>query len=164
MPSPDIEALKAAVALVKKPLHPDMISWNKYNPYGLRADIASAVATILNAAPALIEHNTQLSQDNRAKDAVIMSQEGQIDQLRQQLATAKAVGAAEWQPIETAPKDQWIDLWCANKNGEGYRTVECRWSHDFNYFHQACAPAIRNATHWRPIPEPPAKLRKQAPK
>jgi hypothetical protein len=162
MPSPDIEALKAAATTCQ--LAEDWTATNVYDMAMYPSNVRECVAEVLNAAPTLIEHNTQLASDNRDKDAVIMSQEGQIEQLRQQLATAKAVGAAEWQPIETAPKDQWIDLWCANKNGEGYRTVECRWSPYFNYFHQACAPAIRNATHWRPIPEPPAKLRKQAPK
>lgn len=70
---------------------------------------------------------------------------------------------AEWQPIETAPKDGTkVDLWAFWPEGsESKRSTDCywvsgdkewsfgRWS-ESSYVHR---PVI---THWRPLPAPPA--------
>jgi hypothetical protein len=88
-----------------------------------------------------------------------------LEQLRQQLDTAKAVGAAEWQPIETAPKDgTWILLWW------GDRTVEGHWLDNSHTQFPWAGWKLRSMvvhnpahkpTHWMPLPDPPAELRKQ---
>tara|TARA_R110002051_G_scaffold245048_1_gene304845 strand:+ start:180 stop:374 length:195 start_codon:yes stop_codon:yes gene_type:complete len=57
----------------------------------------------------------------------------------------------EWQPIETAPKNETRILLA----GEGF-VCECRWYHDdwqdpvYNEWSFEAIP-----THWMPLPEPP---------
>ena len=38
------------------------------------------------------------------------------------------MSSAEWQPIETAPKDGPVDLWCVDDEGRGRRHPGCRWN------------------------------------
>jgi hypothetical protein len=69
---------------------------------------------------------------------------------------------AEWQPIETAPKDgteillgnsTWVDLgyWAVNLNGEGGEGWTCEVVQSWGMEEYAyCKP-----THWQPAPEPP---------
>ena len=63
----------------------------------------------------------------------------------------------QWQPIETAPMCQDIDLWT-----QYGRNVRCQhddyghwyiWSDEFNQY-VALANSIK-PTHWMPLPEPP---------
>ncbi len=80
------------------------------------------LATILNAAPLMVAEIKRLraeasaiTQDNNDKQAVIWSQEGQIERLLAELAGAKAVGAAEWlefraRAIDVSSDNPWIDL------------------------------------------------------
>ena len=61
---------------------------------------------------------------------------------------------SEWQPIETAPKNEMF-IWAAPKGkgrwslGLAYRNVSGGWSDAYG------SDAPERATHWMPLPEPP---------
>lgn len=63
-----------------------------------------------------------------------------------------------WQPIETAPKDQVIDLftsWFPNKAGfKGLRWADC-YFHNGKWICKCGSKEIKNPSHWMPLPEPP---------
>lgn len=71
-------------------------------------------------------------------------------------AAITAYEAAQWRPIESAPKDgTWVLLWCGwciegrwFENGE---RVQNQWSDD-----GMGVNPIFHVTHWRPLPPPPA--------
>jgi hypothetical protein len=77
-------------------------------------------------------------------------------------AKAKAFAAPQWQPIETAPKDETIlDLWA-----EEGRFPECWWSGErwISYYSgnvetpiDEVVFAIKNPTHWMPLPPCPSE-------
>ena len=65
-----------------------------------------------------------------------------------------------WQPIETAPKDQWIEmlLWDGNTLGVGFRT-DTGWGllfklHNWEWGHEISCASVY-PTHWMLLPEPP---------
>jgi hypothetical protein len=81
-----------------------------------------------------------------------------------------------WQPIETAPEGQDIDLWLVDRKiGKGFRMADChgragrwmkgsRWVTGKTFFddegERCFDPDARDeestvATHWMPIPAPP---------
>jgi hypothetical protein len=84
--------------------------------------------------------------------------------LRQQLATAKKIGAAEWQPIETAPRDGTKILAINNRGNQCvclWQNGSCSWISMFSsgpspFINGGCGSVL---THWMPLPEPPAELR-----
>ena len=68
---------------------------------------------------------------------------------------------SEWQPIESAPKDQLIDIWIQENGGDGVRWCDC-------YYDRICGQwrtsrpsghlvtiAERFVTYWRMPPPPP---------
>lgn len=63
-----------------------------------------------------------------------------------------------WQPIESAPRDGTdIDLWA-----NGQRVTDCHWHcgqwlswHSSSVDEEPTWEAIKNATHWMPLPAPP---------
>lgn len=60
---------------------------------------------------------------------------------------------AEWQPIETAPKDRAILVYGLRYSGEGYQEVthwySDRWPIEW-------MEGYHTPTHWQPLPDPPA--------
>jgi hypothetical protein len=56
---------------------------------------------------------------------------------------------SEWQPIETAPRDQFVDLW----HRDGFRVCGQWW--DDEYSHWGCCLDDSYFTHWMPLPDPP---------
>lgn len=58
---------------------------------------------------------------------------------------------SEWQPIETAPKDEWF-LCCEYHGPEFYIIRPCVWV--VNGWHTGGDEI--SPTHWKPIPEPPS--------
>lgn len=67
-----------------------------------------------------------------------------------------AIAALEqWRPIETAPKNQVIDLWVMvdEKTGEGVRKVNCYWEQG-RWIGFSCLYQYR-PTHWMPLPAAP---------
>ncbi len=76
-----------------------------------------------------------------------------------------------WRPIDTAPRDGTrVDLWVIHPDRPGYRETDCRWETDdegsewfdrrggmVEGFKILDQPYLIRATHWRPIPGPPAK-------
>lgn len=78
---------------------------------------------------------------------------------------ASSQARSDWQPIETAPRDGTaVDLWWVNR-----RLTDCRWS-SVEYstgvpwgWMNAIHGRIIRATHWMPLPAPPALSRKDAP-
>ena len=75
----------------------------------------------------------------------------------------------EWQPIETAPKDgTWFDAWITARY-EKYRVADAFWcKHNSCFMHgelDRYGPYPTDwehgkATHWMPIPAPPAEKEK----
>ena len=68
----------------------------------------------------------------------------------------------EWQPIESAPKDQIVDLWLDDGHG-GFRLADCTWTGAYwfsgNWKYDCGAEILENdprPTHWMPRPEPPS--------
>lgn len=55
----------------------------------------------------------------------------------------------EWRPIETAPEDEFVLVWCPDYNGED-RHVIAIWGCVTGWWPKYCGP-----THWMPLPEPP---------
>jgi hypothetical protein len=120
------------------------------------------MSRIVAAAPALIAEVERLRQESADFEAVCMSQEGQIARLMAELATAKKIGAAEWQPIETAPKDETKILAINNRGNQ----CVCLWQNSAwvsmfssgpsSFINGGCGSVL---THWMPLPEPPAELR-----
>lgn len=89
--------------------------------------------------------------------------------LSRAVLTAALAGGVEvpaWQSIETAPKDGTrVDLWIAPpglSTGAG-REPDCWWSagkwwkYDEAFGDDQCRSQIWNATHWQPLPAPPAE-------
>lgn len=76
---------------------------------------------------------------------------------------------AGWLPIESAPRDGTkVDLWITPPSGQltggGYgREPDCWfsngkwWRHDEAYGDDDGCRKVRNATHWRSLPAPPAR-------
>lgn len=61
---------------------------------------------------------------------------------------------SEWQPIETAPKDETLVL---AVNSKGTQRV-CWWAHGGWVFYQKYAgphSELLGVTHWMPLPAPP---------
>ena len=106
---PDLAKLKAALT---KPGNSWDVEWEPKEfenaDGGFLEEAMQDICTVLNAAPALIDELERLAQDNRDKDAVIMSQEGQIERLRGEVAKAKTLGAAEWHEAQ-AQKERDLD-------------------------------------------------------
>jgi len=70
----------------------------------------------------------------------------------------EALGAAKWQPIETAPKDG-IPLLLRSKNN---RMADGMWvavTSDKGYW--AWSMVKQEPTHWMPLPQPPAMTAKE---
>ena len=92
-----------------------------------------------------------------ARDAYINCDGNSYEAFEAAIAAAEAAG---WEPIETAPKDGTpVDLWCQGQFRSG-RETDC-WFSDgkwwqYNDLGQDCRDEVDNATHWRPVPEPPA--------
>ena len=72
---------------------------------------------------------------------------------------------SEWQPIETAPKDSVVDLWCVfdwpptqDSLQSGTRYAHCIFS-DGEWKHQYAEKFVSIdyfPTHWMPLPLPPS--------
>ena len=60
----------------------------------------------------------------------------------------------EWQPIETAPPDEWVEVIVAGRfdNGVSYVQVSCR-----TYAGHWHGLRLSPPTHWMPLPPPPAE-------
>lgn len=60
---------------------------------------------------------------------------------------------AQWQPIETAPRDgSAVWVYAAPRDGLSGFQCWCVWHQDAGW----CVDELRIVTHWRPLPEPPA--------
>ena len=66
---------------------------------------------------------------------------------------------SEWMPIETAPKDGTpIDIWIPSIGGQrltNMRRVELSKNNVFYDPVESGLCAVRDATHWMPLPPPP---------
>jgi len=78
------------------------------------------------------------------------------------------VEVASWAPIDTAPKDQVIDLWLEYKNPSwSHRVVDCFWSKSKNCWCHDPEDKMNSwpiednefhkITHWMPRPRSPFK-------
>lgn len=66
---------------------------------------------------------------------------------------------SNWQPIESAPKGELIDLWF-DDGKKGYRIPNCRWNTFANEWAQLVFTSFHEIDQtrvkmWMPIPEPP---------
>jgi len=178
----DLDAIKRDIDTAELPIDASLIAADAYNMYGLDSDRAKAIARILNSAPALIAEVERLRQrvtellesnntyEQQARDAraahtangkileavqlALVRSEEEAERLEKELATAKRVGAAEWQPIETAPKDG-TRILAIFPDGEMRTAI---WSNDWNGWN--CTGLYwSKLVNWMPLPEPPAELR-----
>lgn len=105
--------------------------------------------------------NAQLQNENAELCRQLASAQLDNDQLRAELAALKAEN--EWQPIETAPKDEFVLL----AGPSGYTTIEtvfttgrmCSDYHAGRWIDHANDDLTDwgfNPTHWMPLPKPPA--------
>jgi hypothetical protein len=89
--------------------------------------------------------------------------------LESMIVVTKEKEVMSWQPIETAPKDEWILCYEPNKGFTGGHCYVCKWAYDNQFWYDkisdilfikegedytvkylTCVP-----THWMPLPEPP---------
>jgi hypothetical protein len=56
-----------------------------------------------------------------------------------------------WQPIETAPLDEWVLVYAAPAHGLDGFICTARYHSDGGW----CVDELRHTTHWMPLPEPP---------
>ena len=86
--------------------------------------------------------------------------------LERELSAARAelekLRGGGWQPIETAPKGELIDIWIQNGDGSGVRWTDCyhdaicnEWRTSRPSGHLVFVSA-RHVTHWRPAPAAPS--------
>ena len=59
--------------------------------------------------------------------------------------------STRWQPIETAPLDQWVLVYAAPAHGLDGFICTARHHSDGGW----CVDELRHTTHWMPLPEPP---------
>lgn len=65
---------------------------------------------------------------------------------------------SEWQPIESAPKDECILAASANQViWGGYAVDQVKWSDVTKCFMAADGWPIYDASHWMPLPPPPTE-------
>ena len=68
-----------------------------------------------------------------------------------------------WQPIETAPKDKDVLLYCPMRGAVRGRWNDCKyatnpkpyWTHDRERLHGVINTRNDQPTHWMPLPERP---------
>lgn len=73
--------------------------------------------------------------------------------------------AEEWQPIETAPKDGAVDLWVVDRSREDAFRMPASYFSDGKWYDRECYNVEidgKIATHWMPLPLPPAALKGKA--
>lgn len=61
----------------------------------------------------------------------------------------------DWQPIETAPKNERLLLLRQKDGDEWSGTFVGYWSHSRSSWMYGIGRRIPNPTHWMPLPEPP---------
>ena len=77
--------------------------------------------------------------------------ENEIESLRSELAALKAEN--EWQPIETAPKDEAVFLaWRKHAT----HPLMVRYEPSYDWFANYDGEHVYDLTHWMPLPKPPA--------
>jgi len=71
-----------------------------------------------------------------------------------------------WQPIETAPRGTWVDLWAAERDRyENSRITDCifyegRWIHHRTIYDEETMDdlvEVYHPTHWMPKPSAPTQ-------
>ena len=77
--------------------------------------------------------------------------ENEIESLRSEIAALKAEN--EWQPIETAPKDEAVFLaWRKHAT----HPLMVRYEPSYDWFANYDGEHVYDLTHWMPLPKPPA--------
>lgn len=81
-----------------------------------------------------------------------------IDLFAEALAVGQAQGKADWQPIDTAPKDALVLLCGRYQNGERLKyPLVGRWHSAYEKWEAfARVTCLMVPTHWMPLPPPPA--------
>lgn len=79
-----------------------------------------------------------MSQDNDALREALKAADR-----RRNMSQDKA--GAEWQPIETAPKDRLIEVFASEYEGLNAMISLCQWHPDAGF----CVCELRTASHWR---------------
>lgn len=95
--------------------------------------------------------NAQLQDENAELRQQLASAQVDNDQLRAELAALKAEN--EWQPIETAPKDEAVFLaWRKHAT----HPLMVRYEPSYDWFANYDGEHVYDLTHWMPLPKPPA--------
>lgn len=95
--------------------------------------------------------NAQLQDENAELRRQLASAQLDNDQLRAELAALKAEN--EWQPIETAPKDNTVFLaWRKHAT----HPLMVRYEPSYDWFANYDGEHVYDLTHWMPLPKPPA--------
>ena len=62
-----------------------------------------------------------------------------------------------WQPIESAPIDRLILVYCPSYQGLNAIVCCCQWHEDAGF----CVDELRSPSHWMPLPAPPTNSTKE---
>lgn len=62
-----------------------------------------------------------------------------------------------WQPIEAAPTDRLILVYCPSYQGLNAIVCCCQWDEDAGF----CVDELRSPSHWMPLPAPPTNSTKE---
>jgi len=62
-----------------------------------------------------------------------------------------------WQPIESAPTDILILVYCPSYQGLNAIVCCCQWHEDAGF----CVDELRSPSHWTPLPAPPTNSTKE---
>ena len=102
-----------------------------------------------------LRHEANCMGTDTHESKVLHEAADRIEELEKQLAVV------QWQPIETAPKDEKVILLglpvCENLWAEDRRVYEGRWNDHENTWTSVNGFILFSvATRWMPLPEPPA--------
>lgn len=66
---------------------------------------------------------------------------------------------SEWISCDEKMPAEFENVLAANKRGKHYNIDKCWWNG--NFFDRCCKGAYHNVTHWMPLPEQPAIVRRR---
>lgn len=107
-------------------------------------------ATVREAIAEIVRLREELATDARDWEGLHL----RVEEATKRAEAATAEMEAEWQLIETAPRDGALFLaWAPGAHGLKAIYSLCAWHPGAGF----CIDELREPTHWRPLPDPPAR-------